>query len=150
MKVTVNGKEHTIQVGGNPSLLEVLREQLDLTGAKYGCGEGACGACKVLVNGSPVPSCITPVTAVQDKKIITVEGLEKNGKLHRVQQAFLTADAFQCGYCAPGMVIAAVALLDKNPRPSEQEIKEALHGNICRCCTYPQIVQAVRQIPSQP
>lgn len=145
MKVNVNGKEHTVEVTGNPSLLEVLREQLDLTGAKYGCGEGACGACKVLVSGSPVPSCITPVTSVQDKQIVTVEGLEQNGRFHRIQQAFLAADAFQCGYCAPGMVIAAVALVDKNPRPSEQEIKEAMQGNICRCCTYPQIVQAIHQ-----
>lgn len=146
MKVNINGKEHTVEVTGNPSLLEVLREQLDLIGAKYGCGEGACGACKVLVNGSPVPSCITPITSVQDKQIVTVEGLEQDGKLHKVQEAFLVADAFQCGYCAPGMVITAVALVEKNPNPSEQEIKEALQGNICRCCTYPQIVQAIRQI----
>ena len=146
MKVTINGEERIVEVNGNPSLLEVLREQLDLTGANYGCGEGACGACKVLVNGAPVPSCITPVTSVQDKKIVTVEGLEQDGKLHKVQQAFLTADAFQCGYCAPGMVIAAVALIDKNPSPSEQDIKDALQGNICRCCTYPQIVHAIRQI----
>jgi aerobic-type carbon monoxide dehydrogenase small subunit (CoxS/CutS family) len=146
MKVTINGKEHTVEVTGNPSLLEVLREQLDLTGAKYGCGEGACGACKVLVNGSVVPSCITPITSVQDKQITTVEGLEQDGKLHKVQEAFLAADAFQCGYCAPGMVIAAVALVGKNPNPSEQEIKEVMQGNICRCCTYPQIVHAIRQI----
>src|SRR5690606_6513815 len=143
MRLNINGKEHTVQITGNPSLLEVLREQLDLTGAKYGCGEGVCGACKVLVNGTPMPSCITPVTTVQDKKILTVEGLEQNGKLHRVQQAFLEADVFQCGYCAPGMVIATVALMDKNPSPSEQEIKDALQGNICRCCTYPQIVHAI-------
>jgi len=146
MRLNVNGKEHTVQVTGNPGLLEVLREQLDLTAAKYGCGEGVCGACKVLVNGSPVPSCITPVTSVRDKKVITLEGLEKDGKLHKVQQAFLDADAFQCGYCAPGMVIAAVALVDKNPRPTDQEIKDAMQGNICRCCTYPQIVHAIHQI----
>lgn len=146
MRVNINGKEYTVQVTGNPSLLEILREQLDLTGAKYGCGEGVCGACKVLVNGSPVPSCITPVTSVRDKKVITLEGLEKDGKLHKVQQAFLDADAFQCGYCAPGMVIAAVALVDKNPRPTDQEIKDAMQGNICRCCTYPQIVHAIHQI----
>ncbi len=150
MKVTINGKEHTVEVNGNPNLLEVLREQLELTGAKYGCGEGACGACKVLVNGAPVPSCNTPITSVQDKKIVTIEGLEQYGKLHRVQEAFLAADAFQRGYCAPGMVIAAVALIDKNPRPSEHEIKESLQGNICRCCTYPQIVHAIRQITSLP
>lgn len=145
MKVTINGKEHTVEVSGNPSLLEVLREQVDLTGAKYGCGEGVCGACKVLVNGSPVPACITPVTSVQDKKIMTVEGLAKEGKLHRVQQAFLEADAFECGYCASGMVITAVALIDKNPDPSDQEIKDAMQGNICRCCTYPKIIDAIHQ-----
>ena len=146
MRVNINGKEHNVQVAGNPSLLEVLREQLDLTGAKYGCGEGACGACKVLVNGSPVPSCITPVTSVRDKEVITVEGLEQDGKLHKVQRAFLEADAFQCGYCAPGMIIATVALIDRNPRPSDQEIKDAMQGNICRCCTYPQIVHAIHQV----
>lgn len=149
MKVNVNGKERFIEVKGNTSLLEVLREQLDLTGAKYGCGEGACGACKVLINGSAVPSCITPVTSVQDKKVITIEGLEQDGHLHKVQQAFLTEDAFQCGYCAPGMVMAAVALVERNPHPSEQEIKDALQGNICRCCTYPQIVHAIRQLSQQ-
>jgi aerobic-type carbon monoxide dehydrogenase small subunit (CoxS/CutS family) len=146
MRVNINGKEYTVQVTGNPSLLEVLREQLDLTAAKYGCGEGVCGACKVLVNGTPLPSCITPVTSLQGKKIITVEGLEQDGKLHKVQQAFLEADVFQCGYCAPGMVIATVALVDKNPRPSDQEIKDAMQGNICRCCTYPRIVHAIHQV----
>lgn len=145
MRLTINGKEHTVEVIGSPSLLEVLREQLDLTGAKYGCGEGACGACKVLVNGSPVPSCITPITSVQDKQIITVEGLEQDGKLHKVQEAFLAADAFECGFCATGMVITAVALLDKNPDPSDHEINDAMQGNICRCCTYPKIIQAIRQ-----
>lgn len=149
MKVNVNGKECFIEVKGNTSLLEVLREQLDLTGAKYGCGEGACGACKVLINGSAVPSCITPATSVQDKKVITIEGLEQDGHLHKVQQAFLTEDAFQCGYCAPGMVMAAVALVERNPHPSEQEIKDALQGNICRCCTYPQIVHAICQLSQQ-
>ena len=146
MRVNINGKEYTVQVTGNPSLLEVLREQLDLTAAKYGCGEGVCGACKVLVNGTPLPSCITPVTSLQGKKIITVEGLEQDGKLHKVQRAFLEADVFQCGYCAPGMVIATVALVDKNPRPSDQEIKDAMQGNICRCCTYPRIVHAIHQV----
>ena len=145
MKVNINGREHTVQVTGNPSLLEVLREQLDLTGAKYGCGEGVCGACKVLVNGLPMPSCITSITSVQDKKVITVEGLEQDGELHKIQQVFMDVDAFQCGYCAPGMIIATVALIDKNPRPSDQEIKDAMQGNICRCCTYPQIVRAIQQ-----
>ncbi len=143
MKINVNGRDHTVKVSGNPSLLEVLREQLDLTGTKYGCGEGACGACRVLLNGFPVPACITPVVNAQDKKIITIEGLEKNGQLHAVQQAFLEEDAFQCGFCASGMVISAVALIEKNKSPSQQEIKETMQGNICRCCTYPQIISAI-------
>lgn len=143
MKINVNGRDHTVKVNGNPSLMEVLREQLDLTGTKYGCGEGACGACKVLLNGSPIPACITPVVNAQDKKIITIEGLEKNGQLHAVQQAFLEEDVFQCGFCASGMVISAVALIEKNKNPSQQEIKETMQGNICRCCTYPQIISAI-------
>ena len=146
MKITINGRSHTVKVSGNPNLLEVIREQLDLTGTKYGCGEGACGACKVLVNGSPVYSCITPITQVQGKEVTTIEGLEKEGKLHAVQQAFLEGDAFQCGYCASGMIISAVALVEKNPNPSEQEIQEAMQGNICRCCTYPQIMQSIRSV----
>src|SRR5690606_8456231 len=134
-----------VSIQGNPSLLEVLREQLDLTGTKYGCGEGACGACKVLINGSPVAACITPVLNAQDKEIITVEGLEKNGLLHVVQQAFLDEDPFQCGYCAPGMMVSAVALLERNPTPSRDEIISSMQGNICRCCTYPQIMEAVHR-----
>lgn len=145
MKINVNGRDHTVKVNGNPSLMEVLREQLDLTGTRYGCGEGACGACKVLLNGSSIPACITPVVNAQDKKIITIEGLEKNGQLHAVQQAFLEEDVFQCGFCASGMVISAVALIEKNKNPSQQEIKETMQGNICRCCTYPQIISAISQ-----
>ncbi|WP_158860460.1 (2Fe-2S)-binding protein [Lunatibacter salilacus] len=149
MKINVNGKELTIDVTANPSLLEALREQLDLTGTKYGCGEGACGACKVLVNGTPLPACITPAVTVQGKKVITIEGLETNGELHPVQQAFLEVDAFQCAYCAPGMIINAVALLEKNSNPTKQEIVDAMNGNICRCCTYPQIVEAIYQAGKQ-
>ncbi|MEX2594042.1 MAG: (2Fe-2S)-binding protein [Anditalea sp.] len=143
MKINVNDKDYTVKATGNPSLLEVLREQMDLTGTKYGCGEGACGACKVLINGTPAISCITPVASVQDKKVTTVEGLEKNGRLHAVQQVFLEEDVFQCGYCAPGMIMSAVALVEKNPNPSKQEIMESMQGNICRCCTYPQIIHAI-------
>src|SRR5690554_5221373 len=143
MKVTINGNEHIVEVNGNPSLLEVLREQLDLTGAKYGCGEGACGACRVLVNGAPVASCIMPAVNLQGNPIITIEGLEKNGILHKVQKAFLEEDVFQCGYCAPGMLITAVALLDRDPAPSKEAINSAMQGNICRCCTYPLIRKAI-------
>ena len=149
MKLNVNGKELTIDVTANPSLLEALREQLGLTGTKYGCGEAACGACKVLINGNAIPACITPAVTVQGKKVTTIEGLEKNGNLHPVQQAFLEVDAFQCGYCASGMIISAVALLEKNASPTKQEITDAMNGNICRCCAYPKIVEAIYQAGKQ-
>lgn len=145
MKLNVNEKVHTVEISENPNLLEVLREQLGLTGTKYGCGEGACGACKVLVNGTPTPACITPAVSVQGKQIVTIEGLESNGQLHPVQQVFLDEDVFQCAYCASGMIITAVALLENNPGPSENEIKEGMNGNICRCCTYPDIVNAIQK-----
>lgn len=127
-------------------MLDVLREQLDLTGTKYGCGEGVCGACRVLVNGSAISACITPIVSVQDKKVLTVEGLETEGLLHPVQQAFLEEDVFQCGYCASGMVISAVALMENNKQPSRQEIVDNMQTNICRCCTYPQIISAIQKV----
>lgn len=145
MKFTINGTERTVKVDGNPMLLEVIREQLELTGTKYGCGEAVCGACKVMINGSAVPSCITPAVSVQGKSVVTVEGLGKEGDLHPVQRVFLEIDAFQCGYCASGMVVTAVAFLERNPSPSREEIVEAMNGNICRCCTYPTIVEAIYQ-----
>ena len=143
MKINVNGTDHTLDVPANTSLLDALRVNLNLTGSKYGCGEGACGACRVLVDGHPVPSCITPVASVQNKFVITIEGLEKDGKLHPLQQAFLDEDAFQCAYCSSGMIISAVALKAKNPRPTREEIIEAMQGNICRCCVYPRIIHAI-------
>ncbi|MEX0883624.1 MAG: (2Fe-2S)-binding protein [Cyclobacteriaceae bacterium] len=145
MKLTVNEKEYEVEVSGNPNLLEVLREQIDLTGAKYGCGEGACGACKVLVNGTPAPACITPAVSVQGKNIITVEGLGKEGQLHAVQKDFIDEDVFQCAYCASGMAIAAVGLFSKQKELTEQEIKEGMNDNICRCCTYPDIIKAIKK-----
>ena len=144
----VNGAERRVEAPSDQPLLYVLREQLDLTGTKYGCGEGQCGACTVLVDGRPVRSCRTPVSAAAGKKITTIEGLEQDGKLHPVQQAFLDADAFQCGYCTPAMIVAAAALLNENPSPSEQEIMRRMEGNLCRCGTYPRIVAAVRQASS--
>ena len=141
----VNGAEHRVNVPSDQPLLYVLREQLELTGTKYGCGEGQCGACTVLLDGRAVRSCRTPVSAAAGKKIITVEGLEENGKLHPVQEAFLQAEAFQCAYCTPGMIMAAAALLNENPNPSEEEISRRMEGNICRCGTYPRIVAAVHQ-----
>jgi aerobic-type carbon monoxide dehydrogenase small subunit (CoxS/CutS family) len=144
MILHVNGVKHEIPAEPDTALLTVLRNQLDLTGSKYGCGVGACGACTVLINGSPARSCITPVSAAGGKEITTIEGLEKNGKLHPVQEAFLTTDAFQCSYCAPGMIMSAVALLNANPAPSANAIIKAMNGNICRCGTYPYIVKAIK------
>ena len=143
MQLQVNGKEYSVEVSGNTSLLVTLREHLDLTGSKYGCGEGVCGACTVLINGVPVRSCITPVGSTQNKEIVTIEGLEQNGKLHKVQQTFLEEDPFQCAYCASGMVMSAVALLERNPSPSRQEIADSMQSNVCRCCTYPALVDAI-------
>ena len=125
-------------------LLWVLRDELGFTGTKYGCGEGQCGACTVLIDGAPVRSCMTRVSAVASKDITTIEGLEQNGKLHPVQEAFIDADALQCGYCTPGMILSSVALLKKTPQPTEPEIRRALEGNVCRCGTYPRIIAAVR------
>ncbi|MBX2970460.1 MAG: (2Fe-2S)-binding protein [Cyclobacteriaceae bacterium] len=143
MNIRVNGKNYSIEVSGSTSLLVALREHLGLTGSKYGCGEGVCGACTVLIGGVPARSCITPVGSAQNKEIMTIEGLEQNGKLHRVQEVLLEADPFQCAYCASGMVMSAVALLERNSSPSKEEIKDAMHGNVCRCCTYPDIVEAI-------
>ncbi len=143
MQLNINGKEYSVEVSGSTSLLVTLREHLDLTGSKYGCGEGVCGACTVLINGVPARSCITPVGSAQNKEITTIEGLEQNGKLHPVQEAFLEVDPFQCAYCASGMVMTTVAFLDRNPNPSRQEIMDAMQSNICRCCTYPALVDAI-------
>ena len=144
MVLNVNGVKHEVTVDPDVELLYVLRNHLDLTGTKYGCGEGACGACTVLINGTPSPSCITPVSSVANKEVTTIEGLEKNGKLHAVQEAFLTTDAFQCSYCASGMIMSAVALLKNNPAPTDDAIIKAMNGNICRCGTYPYIVKAIK------
>jgi aerobic-type carbon monoxide dehydrogenase small subunit (CoxS/CutS family) len=141
----VNGKLRRIDVEAERSLLSVLRDDLDLTGAKYGCGEGQCGACTVLINGKPVRSCITPVGELAGKQITTIEGLEQNGRLHPLQEAFIAAGAMQCGYCIPGMIMSGAGLLKRNPHPTELEITRAMEGNICRCGTYPRIVAAIRQ-----
>jgi aerobic-type carbon monoxide dehydrogenase small subunit (CoxS/CutS family) len=144
MVLNVNGVQYEVAVDPDVELLSVLRNNLDLTGSKYGCGEGACGACTVLVNGKPVRSCITVVSSVVGKEIITIEGLERNGNLHSVQEAFLKADPFQCSYCASGMIMSAVALLKSNSTPSEDAIIKAMNGNICRCGTYSNIVKSVK------
>jgi aerobic-type carbon monoxide dehydrogenase small subunit (CoxS/CutS family) len=144
MDFTINEKKVTVAVDRDENLLSVLREKLDLTGSKPGCGEGACGACTVLVDGVPMRSCITPAAAMSSKKVTTIEGLDQNGKLHRVQQACLDVDVFQCSYCASGMIMSAVALLQKNPKPTEQQINTFMQGNVCRCGTYPRIIKAIK------
>ncbi|MDZ4800563.1 MAG: (2Fe-2S)-binding protein [Bryobacteraceae bacterium] len=144
MKLSVNGRDVNVEAAPDRMLLQVLREDLDLTGAKYGCGEGQCGSCTVLLDGVAVRSCITPLKSVASKKITTIEGLEQDGKLHPVQEAFLDRDAFQCGYCTPGMILSAVSLLAKTPKPTVAEVKRGMNGNICRCGTYPRIIEAVR------
>ena len=140
----INDRQQIIDADPKMPLLWVLRDELELTGTKYGCGEGQCGACTVLIEGAPVRSCITPVSTVAGKEITTIEGLEQNGKLHPVQDAFIQADALQCGYCTPGMILSIVGLLKKTPRPTEPEIRRALQGNVCRCGTYPRIIAAVQ------
>lgn len=141
----VNGSRQEIEVVPEKPLLVVLREDLDLIGAKPGCGEGVCGACTVLVDGKPVRSCVTPVGAVAGKQILTIEGLEENGELHPLQRAFLDTGALQCGYCTPGMIMSGVGLLQQNPAPTEDEIIGFMQGNICRCGCYPRIVRAIQQ-----
>lgn len=140
----VNGVERKLEVGGDRNLLSVLRTELGLTGAKYGCGEGHCGACTVLLDDQAVRSCVLPVSAVGGRAITTIEGLAQDGKLHPVQEAFLEAQAMQCGYCTSGQIMNAVSLLRRNPHPSEAEIKEAMSGNLCRCATYVRILRAVQ------
>jgi aerobic-type carbon monoxide dehydrogenase small subunit (CoxS/CutS family) len=141
----INGAEHKVDVPADTKLLYVLRDNLGLTGAKYGCGEGMCGACTVLLDGKPARSCQALLSVVAGKKITTIEGLEQNGKLHPVQEAFLKAEAFQCAYCTSGMIMAAVGLLSKNPQPTDEQIISAMDGNVCRCGTHPRIIEAVRQ-----
>ncbi len=143
MELRINGTTHAVEPQKGESLLTVLRERLGLTGSKYGCGEGVCGACTVLIEGIATRSCITKAEDLAGKEITTIEGLAKNGSLHPVQQAFLRADVFQCAYCAPGMIMSAVSLLRKHPRPTREQIVQGMQGNICRCGTYPGIVEAI-------
>jgi isoquinoline 1-oxidoreductase subunit alpha len=141
----VNGNKLRINADADRSLLSVLRDDLDLTGSKYGCGEGQCGACTVLIDGQATRSCITKLGSVAGRKITTIEGLERNGRLHPLQDAFLEAEALQCGYCTPGMIMSGCALLSTNANPTEPEIIRFMEGNICRCGTYPRIVAAIRK-----
>lgn len=148
-QLMVNGQARVVTTDADRPLLEVLREDLGLTGAKYGCGEGACGACTVLVDGAPTRSCVTPVAAVAGRAVLTIEGLASGGALHPVQEAFLAEGAFQCGYCTSGMIMATVALLRQTPQPSDEQIRGALDGHLCRCCGYPKLLKAVRRAAGQ-
>src|SRR5216117_3523936 len=142
--LNVNGKKMTLDVESTTSLLTVLRNDLNLTGSKYGCGEGQCGACTVLIDGQPLRSCITQVGRAAGKQITTIEGLEKDGRLHPLQEAFIKADAMQCAYCTSGMIMSASALLAKTPKPSREDIISGMNGNICRCGTYQRIIEAIQ------
>ena len=143
--LNVNGVKRAVEAPAGESLLTALRDRLDLTGTKYGCGEGQCGACTVLLDGRPARSCLTSAAEASRQRITTIEGLEQGGRLHAVQAAFLEVEAFQCGYCTSGMIVSAAALLDRNPTPTDEDIVGSLTGNLCRCGTYPRILLAVRQ-----
>ena len=145
IELNINSTRRRVDTDGDRTLLSVLRDDLDLTGSKYGCGEGQCGACTVLIDGKAARSCMTTVASVVGKRVTTIEGLEQHGKLHPVQQAFIDADAMQCGYCTAGMIMSAAALLAKTPDPSSDEIIRYMEGNVCRCGTYPRIVAAIRK-----
>jgi len=144
IRFSLNGKNTELRIDTSQTLLWVLRNNLGLTGTKFGCGTGFCGACTVLINNEPVRSCSLPVGDVAGKKVVTIEGLEKNGKLHPVQKAFIEHDALQCGYCTPGMIMTVTGLLLKNPSPTRQEIVDGLENNFCRCSAHVRIIEAVR------
>lgn len=144
-EINVNGKRFAVDADAEESLLSVLRDRLELTGTKYGCGEGQCGACTVLIGRFPRRSCLTKVGAVGARPITTIEGLERDGKLHPLQQAFLDKGALQCGYCTAGMILTASALVESNAHPTDEEIAHFMEGNLCRCGTYQRIIAAIRQ-----
>ena len=143
VSLTVNGETHEVVVEPRTTLLEVLRDSLGLTGAKEGCSLGNCGACTVLLDGKPVLSCLLLAVEAQGKEIVTIEGLAEGGKLHPLQEAFVEHGAVQCGFCIPGMILSAKALLDGNPHPTEEEVKEAISGNLCRCTGYSNAIRAI-------
>lgn len=143
IRLRVNGEEHDVVVSPHETLVEVLRERLELTGTKMGCGEGACGTCSVLLDGKPVRSCLTLAVEVQGKDIVTIEGLAEGGELHPVQKAFIEHGAIQCGFCSPAMILTSKALLEENPHPTEEEVRSAISGQVCRCTGYAKIVEAI-------
>jgi len=146
IEIEVNGQQYPVHYPPDTPLLSVLRDELRLTGTKYGCGEGQCGACTVLLGGAPRRSCQIPVSAAAGKPVTTIEGLEKDGRLHPVQQAFLDAGAFQCAYCTSGMIMSSVGLLQSNANPTQAEVVQFLQGNVCRCGTHPRVMEAVRHV----
>ncbi|AFM21964.1 aerobic-type carbon monoxide dehydrogenase, small subunit CoxS/CutS-like protein [Acetomicrobium mobile DSM 13181] len=148
--ITVNGTKHRLTVGPKERLLDTLRERLHLTGTKEGCGVGECGACTVILDGEAVHSCMVLTAQVDGSEVLTVEGLEVDGRLHPLQEAFIKHHAVQCGFCTPGMLMSAKALLDKNPNPTREEIKTAIEGNLCRCTGYEQIIEAIESVAKEP
>lgn len=146
IKLNVNGEAYEVAIEPRRTLLEVLREELGLTGTKQGCNEGECGACTVLMDGEPVNSCLVLAVEAQDRDILTIEGLSKGQQLHPIQESFIKHGAFQCGFCTPGMILSAKALLDRNPRPTEEEIRRGISGNLCRCTGYVKIIEAIKAV----
>jgi len=145
---TVNGRSRTVTTDPQRSLLDVLREDLQLTGTKYGCGEGQCRACTVLLNGKSVPSCLTPMADADKQTVVTIEGLASGDRLHRAQEAFLAEGAFQCGYCTAGLIMGTAGLLNEHPKPTNDQILAAMQRHLCRCCSYPNILKAVQRAAS--
>lgn len=148
IQLTVNGQPTEAAVDSNTTLLQFLREDLGLTGTKHGCGLGDCGACTVILDGKPVNSCLVLAVQARGREVITIEGLEEDGQLHPIQQAFVEKGAIQCGFCSPGMILSAKALLDENPKPTEVDIRTAISGNLCRCTGYQKIVEAIQEVSS--
>jgi aerobic-type carbon monoxide dehydrogenase small subunit (CoxS/CutS family) len=149
LNISVNGEKHSLKIDPNLRLLDLLRDELRLTGTKEGCGIGECGACTVLLDGNPVNSCLVLAGQCEGKNVLTIEGLKRGEKLHPLQRAFMDGGAVQCGFCTPGMILSAQSLLDRNPRPTEEEIQEAISGNLCRCTGYRQIVEAIKAAAEQ-
>lgn len=145
IRLTVNGESYTVAVEPCESLLDVLRDKLSLTGTKKGCNRGDCGACTIIIDGKTVNSCLVLAVEADDKEVLTVEGLANNGQLHPIQEAFVQYGAVQCGYCTPGMIMSVKALLDENPNPTEEEVKRAISGNLCRCTGYVKIIDAIKK-----
>jgi carbon-monoxide dehydrogenase small subunit len=148
IQLTINGQPTEAAVDSNTTLLQFLRDDLGLTGTKHGCGLGDCGACTVILDGRPVNACLVLAVQARGREVVTIEGLEEDGKLHPIQQAFVDKGAIQCGFCSPGMILSAKALLDENPKPTEMDIRTAISGNLCRCTGYQKIVEAIQEVSS--